>query len=138
MTGKDLGLTIERQMITILGHQHLGQQSLGCHATGQRPLRCGCLHHGALAAAATVAWAADHLDLVDPHGSSPWAEGPRDDVEHLGDIFADHMHRAAAARAALVIDIDDHLDPRRMRRQGPSVALRRISLARSPACRLPV
>ena len=119
MAGKDLRLAIERQMIAVLGHQHLGQQSLGCHAAGQRPLGRRRLHYGALATAAPITRTADYLDLVE-RGN---------DVEHLGDVLADHMHRTAAVRAALVFDIDHHLDPRQMRRQGAAVAQRRLALA---------
>ena len=119
MAGKDLRLAIERQMIAVLGHQHLSQQSLGRYAAGQRPLGCRRLHYGALATAAPITRTADHLDLVQ-RGN---------DVEHLGDVLADHMHRTAAAWAALVLDIEDHLDPRQMRRQVTAVALRRLALA---------
>jgi hypothetical protein len=79
MAGEDLGLAIERQMIAVLGHQHLGQQSLGCHAAGERPLRRRRLHYSTLTAAAAITRTADHLDLVDR----------RDHVEHLGDILVD-------------------------------------------------
>jgi hypothetical protein len=48
-----------------------------------------------------------------------------DDVEHLSDVLADHMHGPAVARAALVLDIDDDLDPRQM----GGKALRRLALA---------
>jgi hypothetical protein len=40
------------------------------------------------------------------------------------------MHDAAAARAVLVLDIDNGLDPRQMGRQGAAVALRRLALDR--------
>jgi hypothetical protein len=68
------------------------------------PLRCERLHHRALAAAALVTRTADHVDAVQCG----------DDVEHLRDVLADHMHGAAAAWAALVLDINDDLDPWQM------------------------
>lgn len=40
------------------------------------------------------------------------------------------MHDAAAARATLVLDIDNGLDPRQMGWQGAAVALRRLALDR--------
>jgi quercetin dioxygenase-like cupin family protein len=107
-------------MIAVLGDQHLGEQSLGGHATGQWPLWRRRLHHCALTAAAAVTRATDHLDAVER----------RDDVEHLRDVLADQLHRAAAARAALVLDIDDDLEPRQMRRHGAAVALRRLAVDR--------
>jgi hypothetical protein len=39
------------------------------------------------------------------------------------------MHRTAAARAVLVLDIDDDRDPRQMQRQGATGAPRRLALA---------
>jgi hypothetical protein len=41
----------------------------------------------------------------------------RDDVEPLRAVFADHMHRPAAARAGGVFRLDDDLDPRQTLRQ---------------------
>ncbi len=54
------------------------------------------------------------------HGSRISADGDdhlvlcRDDVEPLRAIFADDMHRAAAARASSVLRLDDNLDPRQV------------------------
>ena len=49
------------------------------------------------------------------------AELGRHDVEPLGDVLADPMQRAPAARAGLVLDVDDLLDPRQVRRQRTAV-----------------
>jgi hypothetical protein len=57
----------------------------------------------------------------------PDPEAQRDHVELLGDIFLDHVHRTAAARAALVGDVEDDLTALQMRRQVPAVALRRAA-----------
>ena len=107
-------------MLAVLGHQNLGQHRLGGDASGQWPLGCRRLHHRALAAAAPVTRAADPLDPVQ-RGN---------DVEHLGHVFADHVHCAAAARAVFVLDIEDDLDPWQMRWQGTAVALRWLAPAR--------
>jgi hypothetical protein len=93
-----------------------------CQTGVQFSLSKGVHFRMSLTAAAAVTRPADNLDLVDR----------RNDVEHLGDILADHVHGTAAARAALVLDIDDHLDSRQMRRQGTAVALRRLGARRSP------
>jgi hypothetical protein len=55
----------------------------------------------------------------------------RDDVEPLRAVFADHMHRAAAARADGIFRFDDDLDPRQMlgQRAAPGVPLFRAGLA---------
>ncbi len=125
MAGEDLRLPVERQVVGVLRHQHLRQHRLGGDAAGQRPFRCRRLHHRALAAAATVARAPDHLDPV----------LCRHDVEHLRHVLADHMQRSAAARAALVVDIDDHLVARQMRRQRTAIAPRRLTFPRCLRCR---
>ena len=72
----------------------------------------GRLHHRLLAGPAAVARAADH-----PH---PQLGG--DDVEHLARVLADDVQGPAAAGAALVLDVDQDLDPRQVRRQGAQVA----------------
>jgi hypothetical protein len=45
------------------------------------------------------------------------------DVEPLGHVLANRVEHAAAARAGLVLDVDDLLDPLEVRRQGAAVAL---------------
>ena len=112
LPGEDLRLAIERQKIGVLGHQHVRQQGLGRHPAGDRPLRSGCLHHRLLAGPAAIAGSADHLH----------PQLGRDDVEHLARVLADHVQGPAAAGAALVLDVDQDLDPRQVRRQGAQVA----------------
>jgi hypothetical protein len=70
------------------------------------------LHHPLLAGPAGVAGSADH----------PHPQLRRDDVEHLLAILADHVQRPATAGAALGLEVDQHLDPRQVRRQGAQVA----------------
>ena len=112
LPGEDPRLAVQGQEIAVLGHQHVREQGLGRHPAGDRPLRRGRLHHRLLAGPAAVAGAADH-----PH---PQHGG--DDVEHLARVLADDVHGPAAARAALVLDVDQDLDPRQVRRQGAQVA----------------
>jgi hypothetical protein len=45
----------------------------------------------------------------------------RNDVEPFAAIFADAMQRVPTARATLVVDVDDRLDPRQVRRQRSAV-----------------
>ena len=58
------------------------------------------------------------------------------DVQLLAAQFADRVHRAAAAGAVAVFDVDQHLIARQMRRQGAVVAvgacLAPLALVRSP------
>ena len=111
LSGEDPRLAVERQEVGVLGHQHLRQERLGGHPAGDRPLRCGRLHHRLLAGPAAIARAADHLHPI----------LGRDDVEHLARVLADRVQAAAAAGAGLVLDVDQHLDPRQVRRQGAQV-----------------
>jgi hypothetical protein len=105
-------MPIKRQKVGVLGHQHVREQGFRRHAAGDRPLRGRGLHHRLLAGPAAVARAADHLH--------PQLGG--DEVEHLARVLADHVHGSATARAALVLDVDQDLDPRQVRRQGAQVA----------------
>jgi hypothetical protein len=43
-------------------------------------------------------------------------------IEHLARVLADRVQGPAAAGAALVLDVDQHLDPRQVGRQGAQVA----------------
>jgi hypothetical protein len=115
LPGVDLRLPVERQVIGVLGHQHLGDQRLGRNAAFDDPRRCRSLHDRALARTAAVARPAGDQD----------AEGGRHDIEALGHILADLVERAAAAGAGLVLDIDDLLDPFEMRGQRAAVGLAR-------------
>ena len=105
-------MAVQRQEIGVLGHQHVREERLGGHPAGDRPFRGRGLHHRALASPAAIAWATDHLD--------PQLRGY--DVEHLFLALADGVQRPAAAGAALVVDVDQDLDPRQVRRQGAQIA----------------
>ena len=68
-----------------------------------------CLHHGALAGAASISAA----------GTPPSrAQLGRNQIEHLAAVVADHMQCAATAGALLVLDIDDDLVARQVCWQG--------------------
>src|SRR5215203_2382719 len=81
-------------------------------AARDRALRGRGLHHRLLTGPAGVARSADHLH--------PQLGG--DEVEHLARVLADQVQAAAAARAALVLDIDQGLDPRQVSRQSAQIA----------------
>jgi hypothetical protein len=105
-------MAVEGQEVGVLGHQHVREERRGRHPAGDRPLRSRCLHHRFLAGPAAVAGSADHLH--------PQLGG--DEVEHLAPVLADCVQGPAAAGAALVLHVDQDLDPRQVRRQGTQVA----------------
>jgi hypothetical protein len=132
----DLRLAIERGVVGIFGDQHMRHQRLGRNAVLDQPLRCRRLGHFACAGAAGVFGTArnDHLQLH------------RDDIEPFGDILANPVLEPAAARAGLVLDVDDDLFARQMRRQCAAIDLpsacgglllrrRTVVLRRSLRCR---
>ena len=111
LPGVDLRLTIERQMVCIFGDQHMGDGRLRRQTTFDQSRRGRRLDDGALAGAAGVLGTPRHQNT----------ELSRNDVEPLGNVFADPMQRALAAWAGLVVDIDDGLDARQMCWQGAAV-----------------
>ena len=111
LAGVDLRLAVERQVIGVLGDQHLRDRRLGRQSALDQPRRRGRLHHHVLAGPAGIFGPAH-----DQH-----AELRRHDVEPLAAILADPMQRVAAARAGVVLDVDHHLDARQMRRQRSAV-----------------
>ena len=122
LAGVDLGLAIERQVIGVLGDHDVGDRRLGRQAALDQARRRRRLDHHVLAGAAGV--------LGPAHHQHP--ELGRDDVQPFGDVLADQVQRARAARAGLVLDVDDALDPRQMRRQRAAVG---APLARALAAR---
>lgn len=111
LPGVDLRLTIERQVVGILGDQNLGDRRLGWQTAFDQPRGCRSLHDHVLAGTTGVFGPAhdDHAQLR------------RHDVEPFADVFADPMKSVAAAWAGMVLDVEDHLDARQMRRQRPPV-----------------
>src|SRR5215831_9204236 len=121
LAGKDLCLTVQRQMIGVLVDQHMRQQRLGRDATVNRPIGRRCLNHRFLTTATAIARATDHPDPQLSRGV----------IQHLNLVFTDPMQRPPATGARLVLDIDHHLDAGQMRWQVAAVAFDRFSRARS-------
>jgi hypothetical protein len=114
-------------MPSVFADQHMRDQSFGRQAGADQPLRRGCLDDGAGASAAAVFRATGDENTV----------RRRDDVEPLGFLLADHVHRPAATGARSRLRLDHHLDPPQMRRQrfaltrlGPRAPRRRSFLRR--------
>ena len=87
LAGVNLGLAVQRKMIGIFRHQHLGDGRLGRQATLDQPRRRRRLHHEVFAGAAGVF-------------------GPAHD----------QMQRTRAAGADLARDVDQRFDARQMGR----------------------
>lgn len=81
LPGVDLRLTIERKVIGIFGHQHLGNRRLGRKTTLDQSGRRRSLNHNILAGAAGIFGPThdDHTQLR------------RHDVEPLAHVLADPM-----------------------------------------------
>jgi hypothetical protein len=94
-------------MVGVLGDQNLGNQRFGWDPAFDNPGRCQGLHDRALARAAPVA-----RPTRDQHTEGGWHH-----IEPFGDILTDLVERAAAARASLVLDINDLFDPLEVRGQ---------------------
>jgi hypothetical protein len=109
-----LRLPIQRQAVTEFADQHVRHQRLGGHAAVDWPLRRWGDHDRAFAGPASVTRTA--------RDTNPQLRGH--DVQLLTAQFADRMHRAAAAGAIAMFDIDQHLIARQMRRKGAVVTVR--------------
>ena len=111
LAGVDLGLAVQRQMVGIFGDQNLGDRGLGRQAALDQPRRRRGLHDTVLACPAGVFGPAgdEHPELR------------RHDVQPLAPVLADPVQLALAAGAGLVVDVDDDLNPRQMRRQRSAV-----------------
>jgi hypothetical protein len=120
LTGEDLGLTVQWQMIAVPADQHMREQRFGRQATVDRTIRRGRLHDSLLAGPAAITRPADHSHL----------EPGRDVIQHLRAVFADGVQRSAATGTGLVVNVHDDLDPRQIRRQRAAIALRRFGARR--------
>jgi hypothetical protein len=125
LPGVYLGLPVKRQVIGILGYQHLGDQCLGRNAALNDPRRRRRLHDRALARTAAI---------TRPPGDHD-AEGGRHHIEALGDILADLVEGAAAAGASIALDVNDLFDPLEMRGQRTAVGLAHRITARPSGLR---
>ena len=125
LPGADLRLAIERQVVGIFGDQNLGDRRLGRQAALDQPRGRGSLHDNVLAGAAGVFGPAhdDHAQLR------------RHDVQPLAHVLADPVQVVAAAGAGVILDVDDHLDAGKVRRQrapvGPALGRARLTFGRS-------
>jgi hypothetical protein len=112
LSGVDLGLAIQRQVVGIFGHQNLRDGGFGRHAAFDQARRRRGLNDPIFAVPAGIFRAAgdEHPELR------------RHDVQPLALVLADPVQLAlAAAGTGLVVDVDDNLDPRQMRRQRATV-----------------
>jgi hypothetical protein len=107
LPGVDLRLAVKRQMVGVFGHQNLGDGRLGRQPALDQPGGRLSLHDNVLAGATGIFGPAHH----------DHAQLRRHNVEPLADVFADPVKSVAAAWAGMVLDVDDHLDARQMRRQ---------------------
>jgi hypothetical protein len=107
LTGVDLRLPVEREVIGVFGDEDLRDRAVGGQPALDQPRRRGGLHDPILTGAAGVLRAADdqHPDLG------------RHDVEALGHVLADAVQGAGAARARRALDIHKGLNPRQVGRQ---------------------
>jgi hypothetical protein len=94
----------------------------GSHATVKRSIRRRRLNDATFARAASIAWAARHLD---PHLAG-------DDVELLGAILTNLMQRATAAGTFLAVDINNDFEAREVCWQRAAIAVGRPRLPRFP------
>ncbi len=110
--GIDLRLTVERQVVGILGDQHMGEQRLGGQCAFEQVCGCRGLHNGAGASAAGI---------FRPNGhDNPELSGG--DVEPLTAVFPDPSHLPAAARAKRAFGLEDALEARQFLRQPTKMA----------------
>ncbi len=93
-------------MIGIFGHQNLGDGCLRRRSALDQPGRSLGLQDAILASATGV--------FGTPGDDN--AELGRHHVQPLAPVLADLVQVAPAARTGLVVDVDDDLDPRQMRR----------------------
>ena len=107
----DLSLPVKRQVVGVFGDEDMGDGCLGGDAALDEPGGHWGLHHDLLAGPAGVFWPTGH----------DHAELGGDDVETLGDVLAHRMQLAPAARAGLVMDVDDLLDARQVRGQRSAI-----------------
>lgn len=101
LAGINLRLPIERQMIGILGHQHLSDQGLGGNAAFDDTSRCRGLDDRTLTGAAAIAR---------PTGNQNTERGWHN-IKAFGYVLTDLVQSSATAWAGLIIYIDKLLDP---------------------------
>src|SRR5438876_535333 len=117
VSGIDLALAIKRQMIAILGHQHVCQESGTCHTARDGARGCWRLDDLLTAGAAVLGpHMPDHLPVL------------RHVLEHLGDILTERAQHPAALRTATRgRRLMHHALARQALRQWPAYALAALS-----------
>ena len=111
LSGEDLRLPVQRQVVGVFGDEHLRHGRIRRQPALDQPCRRGRLHDDVLAGTAGVFGSAD-----DQH-----PELGRDDVEALGDVFANPVQQARTAWTCPALDVDHGLDARQVSRQGATV-----------------
>ena len=107
LAGIDVALPIERQMITVFGHENMRQQTGAGRALGDRPIRRGRLDDAVAGGTGQLrANMADH------------PETRRDILQHFSDILAELLQGAATLRATAFRGEVLHGFPRQMLGQG--------------------
>jgi hypothetical protein len=97
-----LCLAVEWKRVAELADYDMHHHRFGGHATVNRSVRRRRLNDATFARAASIAWAARHLD---PHLAG-------DDVELLRTILTNLMQRATAAGTFLALDINNDFEAR--------------------------
>ena len=123
--GVDLRLTVERQVVRILGNQHLRQRTLGRQAPLDEVRRRGSLDNPLPAGPAGILRA---------HGDDD-AELRRHDVQPLDAILSDAHHPSASAGTVDAVRLDGPLDARQVFGQLADIAPRGAALAGGGTCR---
>ena len=103
----DVGLAVERQVIGIFGDEHVRDRCFRRQAAFDQPRRGRRLDDDVLGVAAGVFGSA--------HDQHP--ELRRHDIELLADVLANLVKLAPTARTGLVLDVDNRLDARQMRKR---------------------
>ena len=111
LAGIDLGLTVERQVVGILGHEHVRHRCLGRDPALDKAGGRRGLHDHVLARPAGVLRSAGDAD----------AELGRHDVEALGYVLANDVEVAATTGTGAVVQVDHPLEARQMSRKGTAV-----------------
>jgi hypothetical protein len=117
-----LCLAVEWKRVTELADYDMHHHRFGSHATVNRSIGRRRLNDSTLASAASVAWAARHLD---PHLAG-------NNVELLRTILTNLMQRATTAGTFLAVDINNDLEAREVCRQRAAIAVGRLRLPRFP------
>ena len=110
-----LGLPVERQVVGVLVDENAGQQALGRHAAGNRALRRRGLDNRAFAGPAPIFRPVDGDDL----------QRRRHPIELLGDVLADDMQGAIAARTDLLFRLDEAVLAGQVFGQGAAIVVAR-------------